>query len=44
MKVLRITKIVKDINFEGVWSELEAKIFFKIQSFTKYLILTLVFI
>ena len=44
MKGLRVTKIVKKIKFEGVWSELESKRGFKRQSFTKYLRLTLVFI
>ena len=43
MKDLRVTKIVKEIKFEEIWGNAEAKIFFQRQSFTKYLILTLVF-
>ena len=43
MKRLRVTKIAKEIKFEEVWGELEAKICFQRHSFTKYLILTLVF-
>ena len=42
MKGLRVTKIVKEIRFEGVWVELEAKKRFQRQPFTKYLRLTLV--
>ena len=41
MKGLRATKIVKEVKFEGVWGELEAKIYFQRQPFTKYLRLTL---
>ena len=29
MKGLRVTKIVKEIKFEGVWGKLEAKRFFR---------------
>ena len=43
MKGLRVTKIVKEIKFEGVWDELESKNGFKRQSVAKYLRLTLVF-
>ena len=43
VKGLRVTKIVKEIKFEGVWGELEAKNWCQRQSFTKYLRLTLVF-
>ena len=43
MKGLRVTKIVKEIKFEGVLGELEAKKLFLIQSFTNYLRLSLVF-
>ena len=42
MKDLRVTKIVKEINFEGVWNELESKKCFQRQSVAKYLRLTLV--
>ena len=42
MKGLRVTKIVKEIKFEGVWDELESKNGFQRQSVTKYLRLTLV--
>ena len=37
MEELRVTKIVKEIKFEGVWGELEAQKCFQRQSFTKYL-------
>ena len=37
MKCIRVTKIVKEIKFEGVWGELEAKRCLQRQSFTKYL-------
>ena len=37
MKGLSVTKIVKEIKFEGVWGELKLKKGFQIQSFTKYL-------
>ena len=43
MKGVRVTKIVKEIKFEGVWGELESKKSFQRRSFTKYLRLTLVF-
>ena len=43
MKGLRVTKIVKEIKFEGVWDELEAKNCSQRQLFTKYVKLTLVF-
>ena len=42
MKDLRVTKIAKEIKFEGVWGELEANKYFLRQLFTKYLRLTLV--
>ena len=42
MKGIRVTKIVKEIKFEGVCGESEAKKCFKRLSFTKYLRLTLV--
>ena len=44
MKGIRVTKIVKEIKFEGVWGELESKTGFQRQSVTKYLRLTLVFV
>ena len=37
MKGLRVTKIVNEIKFEGVWEELVGKNCFQRQSFTKYL-------
>ena len=43
MKGLRVTKIVKEIKFEGVRGKLEARKCFRRQAFTKYLRLTLVF-
>ena len=43
MKDLRVSKIVKEIKFEGTWGELQAKKCFHLQSFTKHLRLTLVF-
>ena len=43
MKGLTVTRIVKEINGEGVWGDLEAKNCFQRQSFTKYLRLTLAF-
>ena len=44
MEGLRVTKeIAKEIKFEGVLDELEAKKFLQRQPFTKYLRLTLVF-
>ena len=44
MKGIRVTKIVKEIKFEGVLGELESKTAFQRQSVTKYLRLTLVFV
>ena len=43
MKVLKVTKIVKKIKFEGVWDKLESKKGLQRQSVTKYLRLTLKF-
>ena len=43
MKDLRVTKIVNEIKFDGVWDELEGKNCFHRKSFTKYLRQTLVF-
>ena len=43
MKALRVTKIVKEVKFEGTWDKLESKKGFQRQSFTRYLRLTLVF-
>ena len=43
MKGLQVTRIIKEINFEDIWGELEAKNCFQIQPFTKYLRQTLVF-
>ena len=43
MKGLRLTRIVEEVKFEGIWGQLEAKNCFQRQSFTKYLRLTLVF-
>ena len=40
---LRVTKIVQEINFEGVWGKRKSKYCFQRQSFTKYLRQTLVF-
>ena len=40
----RVTKIVKQIKFEGVWGELEARGCFQRQSFTEYLRQTLDFV
>ena len=42
MKDLRVTKIVKEIKFEGVKCKLESKTGFQRQSVTKYLRLALV--
>ena len=42
MKDFRVTKIVKESKFEGVWVELAAKKCFQRQPFTKYFRLTLV--
>ena len=43
VKSLGVTKIVKEIKFEGVWDKLESKNGFKRESFAKYLRLALVF-
>ena len=43
MEDLRVTKIVKEIKFEGAWGGLETKKGFQRQSFTKYLRLTLTY-
>ena len=43
MKGLKVTKIFKEIRFDGVWGKLEAKKCFQRQSFTKYLRLAIVF-
>ena len=43
VKGLRVTKIVKEIKFKGVWSELESKKGFQRESATKYLRLNLGF-
>ena len=42
VKGLRFTKVVKEINFERVWVELEGKNCSKTQSFKKCLRLTVV--
>ena len=42
MNGLRVSKILKEIKFYGVWDELEAKKYFQRQPFIKYLRLTLV--
>ena len=44
MKGLKVTKIVKEIKFEGVWGKLEPTTGFQRHSITKYLRLTVVFI
>ena len=44
LKGLTVTKIVKQIKFEGVWGELEAKSCFQRQPFAKCLRQTLVFL
>ena len=44
MKGIKLTKIVEEIKFEGVWRKLEAKNCFQRRSFTKYLKLTLAFL
>ena len=44
VKDFRVTKIVKEIKFEGVWDELESKAGFQRESVTKYLRLTLVLV
>ena len=43
MKGFSVTKIVKEIKFEGIWGDLEFKKGFQGQSVTKYMRLTLVF-
>ena len=43
VKSLRVTKIVKEIEFKGVCDERESKEGFQRQSVTKYLRLSLVF-
>ena len=43
MTGLRVTKIDKEIEFEGIWGKLQAEKCFHRQSFTKYLRLTPVF-
>ena len=43
VKGLKVIKIFKEINFEGIWCELEAKNCFQRQSLTKYLREPLVF-
>ena len=43
VKGLKVTKIVKQIKFEGVWGKLEAKNCLQRQPFTKYLRKTLIF-
>ena len=40
MKGFRVTKIVKEVMFEGVWGEVESKKCFQRQSFKEYLRLT----
>ena len=40
MKAFRVSKIVKEINSEGVWGELESKEGFQGEFVTKYLRLT----
>ena len=42
MKILRVTKILKENNFGGVQDELESKKVFQRQAVKKYLRLTLV--
>ena len=44
VKSLRVTKIMKEIKFEGDWGELEAKYFFQMQSLPKYMRQTLVLV
>ena len=43
VKYLRVTEIVKQIKFEGIWGELRAKSCFRRQAPTKYLRKTQVF-
>ena len=43
VKGLRVTKIVKQIKFEGVWGKLEARSCLQRQPFTKYSRQTIVF-
>ena len=40
-KGLRLSKIIEEINFQGVWDELGSRKVFQRQSLTKYLRLTL---
>ena len=42
MKGPRVTKIIKEIKFEGVWGNSESKKGFQRQSLTKYLRLAVV--
>ena len=44
IKGFRVTKIIKQVKFGGVWGKLEAKKCSQRQPFTKYLRETLVFI
>ena len=44
MKGLRVTKIIKEIKFEGVYGKLESKRGFQRQSVARYLRLALVFV
>ena len=44
VKGLRVTKIVKQIKFEGAWGKLEAKYCFQRQSWPKYMRQTLVLV
>ena len=44
VKGLSVTKIVKQIKFEGDWGKLEAKYFFQRQSWAKYMRQTLVLV
>ena len=44
VKVLRVTTIVKKIKFEGTCAMLESRKCVQRQSFTKYLVLSLIFI
>ena len=44
VKRLIVTKLVQKINFEGTWGKLKAKNCFQRQSWTKYMIQTLVFL
>ena len=44
MKDLRVSKIVEEIKFKGVWGDLKAKNCFQKWSFTGYMRLALVFV